>query len=78
MSKALSLKGGTEATETAKFVGMFDKFFDVLYVSNFSNGRKARKPFQSPFYNSQDKRLEVCFFFIIYYAFTVLYWNLIF
>lgn len=59
VSKALILTGGAEATETAKFAAMFDKFFDVLNVSNFSNGWKARKPFQLPFYNAEDKRLEV-------------------
>ena len=28
--KALWLTGGNEATETAKFVAIFDKFFDLL------------------------------------------------
>ena len=35
-----------EVTETAKFVGMFDKLFDCLNVPNFFAGKKARKLFQ--------------------------------
>ena len=34
-----------EVTETAKFVEMFDKLFDC---TNFTAGKKARKPFQEP------------------------------
>ena len=42
VSKALRLLGGTATEETAKFVEMFDKFFDALNVSNFTNGKQNR------------------------------------
>lgn len=64
VSKALQLTGGEDAEETAKFVMMFDKFFDCLNVSNFTNGARARKPFQKPYTNSEDTRLEVSKAFI--------------
>ena len=38
---------------------MFDKFFDVLNVSNFSNWARRHKPFQQPYYHSQDEQLNV-------------------
>ena len=38
---------------------MFDKYFDTLNVSNFTNGKVNRKPFQSPFRSSEDFRLKV-------------------
>ena len=51
--------GGREAKETAKFVLMFDKFFDALNVRNFCGGIYHRKPFQSPYYSETDFRLTV-------------------
>ena len=59
MSKALHLLGDTTTEETAKFVEMFDKFFDTLNVSNFSSGKEKRKPFQSPYISGTDFRLKV-------------------
>ena len=55
------LTGGEEAVETAKakFVGVFDKFFDILNVSNFTNGTKKRKRFQHPYQRADDFRLAV-------------------
>ena len=41
VSKALVLTGGQEAQETAKFVALMDKFFDILNVSNFTNGTQT-------------------------------------
>ena len=41
VSKALVLTGGQEAQETAKFVALIDKFFDI----NFTNGTRNHKPF---------------------------------
>ena len=35
VSKALKLTGGKEASETAKFVDMMDKFFDTMNVCNY-------------------------------------------
>lgn len=63
VSKALSLVGGTEAAATATFVDFFDKFFDLLNVSNFGNSRRKRKPFQAPYCNSSDTRLKVQYMF---------------
>lgn len=60
VSKALQMTGGPEVQETAKFVLMFDKFFDALNVGNFSSGRHHRKPFQAPYYSETDFRLAVC------------------
>lgn len=65
VAKALPLVVGDEARETARFVEMFDKFFDVLNVSNFTSGIKQRKPFQKPYLNSDDERLEVHVHFIV-------------
>lgn len=59
MSKALVLTGGNEVKETARFVSMFDKFFDSLNVSNFTNGTRHRKPFQYPYRHGDDHRLKV-------------------
>ena len=64
ISKALQLTGGEDAEGTANFVMMFDKFFDCLNVTNFTNGAKARKPFQKPYTNSDDIRLKVSKLFI--------------
>ena len=57
VSKALLLTGGSEAFETSIFIG---KFFDALNVTSFMKGIKARKPFQKPYFNKDDPRLEVC------------------
>jgi len=46
--------------ETAKFAGTFDKFFDALNVSNYTEGVRRRKPFQLPYRSSSDFRLKVC------------------
>lgn len=59
VSKALLLTGGNEVKETANFVSLFDRFFDCLNVSNFTNGTKNRKPFQHPYRHSDDHRLKV-------------------
>jgi len=59
VSKALVLTGGQEAQGTATFVSMFDKFFDLLNVSNFTNGTRYRKPFHHPYRNGDDVRLKV-------------------
>ena len=61
VSKALRLLGGTATEETAKFVEMFDKFFDALNVSKFTNGKQNRKPFQSPYRSGSGYRLKVVY-----------------
>ena len=60
MSKALIQTGGCEAKETSRFVSMFDKFFDCVNVSNFTNGTRNRKQFQYPYRHSDDPRVKVC------------------
>lgn len=59
VSKALMLIGGEEAQETAKFVGMFDKFFDCLNVNSFVKGKHSRKSFQNTYRSPKDFCLKV-------------------
>ena len=65
ISKALQLTGGPEATETVRFISMFDKFFDCVNVANFTSGRFKRKVFQQPYRSGEDFRLNVLFTCII-------------
>ena len=65
VSQALHLTGGDEASETAHFIGLMDKFFDALNVHNFSHGARALKPFQMPYTSTTDFRLKVCYAYII-------------
>ena len=51
--------GGREVLETAKFVSIMDKFFDLLNITNFTNGTKKRKCFLHPFRHIDDFRLAV-------------------
>lgn len=57
--KALTLRGGDEATETARFLLMMDKFFDCVNVRNFTHGIRAAKPFQQPYWGADDPRVKV-------------------
>ena len=66
VAKALLLVVGDEATETVEFVSKFDSFFDILNVSNFTNGTRYRKPFQHPYRHGSDPRLKVCIIHTIY------------
>ena len=59
VSKALHLTGGEETSETARFVGMVDKFFDCLNVHNYTHGRHSRKENQFPYTSAEDSRREV-------------------
>ena len=59
VSKALQLTGGTEALETARFVDMFNNFFDCMNVSSLSAGKLKRCPFKSPYRSARDFRLKV-------------------
>lgn len=47
-SKALPLVVGEEATETSRFVEIFDKFFDIMNVRDFTSGARHRKWFLQP------------------------------
>ena len=57
VSRAVVLTGGPEAQERAKFMSMFDKFFDILNITNFTNGTRYRKPFQHPYCHGDHFRL---------------------
>ena len=59
VSKALTLVGDEETSETARFTSMLDKFFDALNVTNFTNGKHKRKTFQDPYRSAKDFRLVV-------------------
>ena len=59
VSKALTHTLGDRAKETAKFAGMFDKFFDCVNVSNFTDGHHKRCIFKSPYRSASDFRLKV-------------------
>ena len=64
VSNALHSTGGKEAAETSKFVALMDKFFDILNVSNFTNGTKSIKRFKHPYRHADDFRLAVCSLFL--------------
>ena len=57
--KALLNSKDTRVEETAKFIGMVDKFFDCLNVTHINNGRRKKKSFQSPYRKPDDFRLKV-------------------
>ena len=59
VAKALQITGGTEAQETVRFVGMFNKFFDCLNVRSLSEDKLQRCPFKSPYRSGMDFRLKV-------------------
>ena len=62
VGKALEMVGWPEASGTVKFVLMFDKFFHSLNVGDFHSSQYHRKPFQAPYYSSNDFRLTVSAF----------------
>ena len=59
VSKALLNSKDSKVEETAKFVGMVDKFFNCLNATHINNGRKKKKPFQSPYRKPDDFWLKV-------------------
>lgn len=60
VSKALPLAVGQQASETAQFAAIFNKFFDTLNVNNFTNGTRYRNPSMHPYQHGEDERLKVC------------------
>ena len=60
MSNALHTFGGPEAEKTAEFAEMFDKWFDIMNVSNFNDGKKEKKIFKHPYRSPKDIRIKVC------------------
>ncbi len=59
VANALRLTGRDDVTETIKFVSHFDKFFDLLNVTNLITGKHKRKDFQLPYQSASDTRLDV-------------------
>ena len=59
VSSALLYTRDSEVFETAHFIEKVDKFFDSLNVSNFTQGKHSRKPFQEPYRDADDARLKV-------------------
>jgi len=49
---------GEEATETAKFAEMFDKFFNCLNDSNANAGMHSKNTFKNPYRRANDFRLK--------------------
>ena len=59
MENTLVAQDKNETKSTIKFVGMMDRVFDCLNVSNFNKGRFGKKeldPYKSP----DDWRFKVC------------------
>jgi len=52
--------------ETARFVALFDKFFDKLNVSNFIIGARKLKPFLQPYKRQHDFCLDVSLYAVNY------------
>lgn len=59
VGKALQQNGGEEASETAKFILLVDKFFDCLNVKSISESYKHLKLYRKPFRSGDDFRLKV-------------------
>lgn len=77
VSNALEQFGDESVTETARFVGMIDKFFDALNVHNYHHGYHANKKFQEP-YEKRDKEdfrlkvnIQICCAFVYFKIFIV-------
>lgn len=59
VANALKFSGRDDVSETIKFVSLFDKFFDMLNVTNLVTGKHHRKDFQLPYNSATDTRLDV-------------------
>ena len=59
VSKALPLVVEEQATETSQFVDIFDKFFDIMNVRDFTSGARYQKRFLQPYRRSDDEQLKV-------------------
>ena len=74
MSKALYFYGEIEEPfETAYVIEKIDKFFDVLNVSSFSQGKLKRKVFQKPYLSPNDFRLMVHKYILITFLIFVIF-----
>ena len=63
VSKALDLTGD-EAKETAKFVQMFDEFFDCLN-EQFHKRQTPQERFPEPYRKTTDFRLKVILWYVV-------------
>ena len=61
----MQMSGNEHVEETAKFVSLFDKFFDCLNVSSLSAGRLKRNAFKTPYRSGTDFRLQVSYIYFI-------------
>lgn len=59
VSKAIKLTCGSDTEGTSLFISMFDKFFDIMNVTDLNSWAKSRKPFKCHFLKGDDERLEV-------------------
>ena len=59
VSNALFFTRRSEVFETAYFIEKVNKFFDCFYVSNFTQGKHTRKPYQEPHHDSNDVHIKV-------------------
>ena len=59
VGKALQQTGGEEASETAKFILVMDRFFDCLNVKSLSESYKHLKLYRKPYRSGNDFRLKV-------------------
>ena len=59
VAKALDFYGNEEATETKRFVDIFDTFFDCLNVRSLEEHHRRRKPNLAPYRQMDDGRLNV-------------------
>ena len=59
MVKALDYYNIDGASETSRFVDMFDRFFDCLNVKDLNEYKKKKKPNLRLYYNTNDECLLV-------------------
>ena len=52
--------GKEETVETARFVSMFDKFFDCLNVAHPTEWISKKKVYRKPYNTVYDERFKVC------------------
>ena len=58
-AQALRLLLKDDAQETAHFLDKFNKYFDMLNVTNYTTCYEKRKIFQEPYRWANDARLKV-------------------
>lgn len=69
VADAIDFYGPSEATETKRFVEIFNKFFDCLNVRHLDEHRKKLNPNLEPYRKPDDKRLKVsnAFWWVLQY-----------